>query len=171
MEELHVDHDLLEEVKFISLFISSNPISHLCETEQLPSPSSKFKPYPSGQAFHTESLEEEDFCAMDPPYTSTPESKRENSTSWHENFEFTQDSCSHKETTESISPNATCSHQNSNHLLNSPSKMYRRVVVDPFFYHKHSRFHGSTMALILQLKHNQRMGVKVGTASPLLAAG
>ena len=44
MEELHVDHDLLEEVKFISLFISSNPISHLCETEQLPSPSSKFKP-------------------------------------------------------------------------------------------------------------------------------
>ena len=33
MEELHVDHDLLEEVKFISLFISSNPISHLYETE------------------------------------------------------------------------------------------------------------------------------------------
>jgi len=78
--EHHVDHVLLEEVKFVSLFISSNPIFHLYETEQPPSPSSKFKPCPSGQAFHTESLEEEDFYAMDLPHTSTLESKTENST-------------------------------------------------------------------------------------------
>ena len=51
MEEIHVDHDLIEEVKFVSLFISSNPISHLYETEQPPSPSSKFKPCPSGPMF------------------------------------------------------------------------------------------------------------------------
>ena len=170
MEELHVDHDMLEEVKFISLFISSNSISHLCETEQLPSPSSKFKPYPSGQAFHTESLEEEDFCAMVLPHTSTPGSKRENSTNWHENYEFPQDSCSYKETPESISPSATCSHQDCNHLLISPSKMYRRMIVDAFVCRKHSRFRGSTMALTLQLERNQQMVVKVGTTSPILAA-
>ena len=51
MEELHVDHDLLEEVKFVSLFVSSNPISNLYETEQPPSPSSKIKPCPSGPMF------------------------------------------------------------------------------------------------------------------------
>ena len=54
MEELHVDHDLLEEVKFISLFVSSNPISHLYETKQPPSPSSEFKPCPSSPMFHIE---------------------------------------------------------------------------------------------------------------------
>ena len=169
MEELHVDHDLLEEVKFISLFISSNPISHLYETEQPPSPSSKFKPCPSSPMFHFESIEKENFCAMDLPQTL--ESKTENYTNWHENFEFHQDSCPHKKTPESISPSATCSHQDSNHLLNSPSKMYRRMVVDAFVYRKHSRFRGSTMALTLQLERNQRMVVKVGTTSPLLAAG
>ena len=108
-------------------------------------------------------------CAMDLPHTPTPESKRENSTNKHENFEFPQDSCSHKEIPESISLIATCSHQDQNHLLILPSKIYRRVVVDAFVYCKHSKFHGSTMALTLQLKHNQRMVVKVETTSPLLA--
>ena len=168
MKEVHVDHDLLEEVKFISLFISSNPIFHLYETEQPPSPSSKIKPCPSGPMFHFESLEKENFCAMDLPHTL--ESKTEESTNWQENFEFPQGSCPHKETPESISPSATCSHQVSNHLLNFPSKMYKRVVVDAFIYHKHSRFRGSTMALTLQLECNQQMVVKVGTTSPILAA-
>ena len=54
MAELHVDHDLLEEVKFVSLFVSSNPISHLYETKQPPSPSSEFKPCPSSPMFHIE---------------------------------------------------------------------------------------------------------------------
>ena len=49
--------------------------------------------------------------------------------------------------------------------------MYRMVVVDAFVYCKHSRFRGSTMALTLQLERNQRMVVKVGTTSPILAAG
>ena len=164
MEELHVDLDLL-----ISLFISSNPISHLYETEQPPSPSSKFKPCPSGPMFHFESLEKENFCAMDLPRTL--ESMTEKSTNKHETFEFPQDSCPNKDSPKFISPRATCSHQDSNHLLNFPSKMYRRVVVDAFVYRKHSRFRGSTMALALQLKRNQRMVVKVGTTSPLLAAG
>ena len=169
MEELHVDHDLLEEVKFVSLFVSSNPISHLYETEQPPSPSSKIKPCPSGPMFHFESLEKENFCAMDLPQTL--ESKTEESTNKHETFEFPQDSCPNKDSPEFTSLRATCSHQVSNHLLNFPSKMYKRVVVDAFVYRKHSKFRGSTVALTLQLKRNRRMMMKEGTASPLLAAG
>ena len=119
--------------------------------------------------FHIKSLEEENFCAMDLPQTLEP--KTENSTNEHETFEFSQDSCPHKESLESISPSATCSHQDHNHLLVVPSKMYRRVVVDAFVYRKHSKFRGSTMALTLQLKRNQRMVVKVGTTSPILAVG
>jgi hypothetical protein len=157
MAELRVDHVLLEEVKSMSPFISSKPISHLYETKQPPSPSSEFKPCPSGPMFYIESPKKENFCAMDLPHTSTLESKRENSTNKHENFEFTQDSSSHKEIPESISLSATCSHQDQNHLLILPSKIYRTVVVDAFVYCKHSKFHGSTMALTLQLKHNQRM--------------
>ena len=119
--------------------------------------------------FHFESLEEENFCAMDLPQTL--ESKIEKSTNKHETFEFPQDSCPNKDSPEFISLRATCSHQDSNHLLNFPSKMYRRMVIDAFVYHKHSRFRGSTMALTLQLEHNQLMVVKVGTTSPILATG
>ena len=156
-------------MRFVSPFVSSKPISHLYETERPPSPSSEFKPCPSGLMFHIESLEEENFCAMDLPQTLEP--KIENSTNEHETFEFSQDSCPHKESLESISPSATCSHQDRNHLLVLPSKMYKRVVVDDFVYHKHSKFRGSTMSLTLQLKCNRQMMVKEGTASPLLVAG
>ena len=106
---------------------------------------------------------------MDLPHTPTPESKRENSANKHENFEFPQDSCSHKETPESISLSAMCSHQDHNHLLILPGKMYRRVLVDAFVYRKHNKCRGSTMALTLQLERNQRM--VVGTTSPMLAVG
>ena len=106
--EHSVDHVLLEKVKFVSPFVLSKPISHLYETKRPPSPSSEFKLCPSGPMFHIESLEEENFCAMDLPQTL--ELKTENSTNEHETFEFSQDSCPHKESPESISPSATCSH-------------------------------------------------------------
>ena len=113
--------------------------------------------------FHIESLEEENFCAMDLPQTLEP--KTENSTNEHETFEFSQDSCPHKKSPESILPSATCSHQDLNYLLVLPSKMYRRVVVDAFVYLKHSKFRGSTVALTLQLNRNRRMMVKEGATS------
>ena len=47
-------------------------------------------------------------------------------------------------------------------LLALPSKMFRRMVVDTFVYHKHCKFHGCIITLTLQLKHNRRMVVKVG---------
>ena len=87
--------------------------------------------------FHIKSLEEENFCAMDLPQTLEP--KTENSTNEHETFEFSQDSCPHKKSPESILTSATCSHQDLNYLLVLPGKMYRRVVVDAFVYCKHSR--------------------------------
>ena len=124
---------------------------------------------PLAQCFTLNLVKRRTFCTMDLPQTL--ESKTEESTNKHETFEFPLDSCPNKDSPEFTSLRGTCSHQISNHLLNFPSKMYRRVVVDAFVYHKHSKFRGSTMALILQLKHNQRMVVKVGTASPLLAAG
>jgi hypothetical protein len=162
--EHRVDHILLMEVKFVSPFVSTKPISHLHETERPPSPSSEFKPCPSSPMFHSKSPEEENFCAIDLPQTL--ESKTKNSTNKHETYEFPQDSCPDKDSLEFISLRAMCSHQDPNHL-NFPSKMYRRVVVDAFVYHKHSRFRGSTMALTLQFKQNQRMMVKEGATSPI----
>jgi len=160
MEELHVDHDLLEEVKFVSRFVSSNPISNLYETEQPPSPSSKIKPCPSGPMFHFESLEKENFCAMDLPQTL--ESKTEESTNKHETFEFPQDPCPNKDSPEFISLSTMCFHQDRIHLLILLSKMYRRVVVDAFVYRKHNKFCGSTMELILQLQMQSTNGGEGG---------
>ena len=118
---------------------------------------------PLAQCFTLNLVKRRTFCTMDLPQTL--ESKTEESTNKHETFEFPQDSCPNKDSPEFTSLRATCSHQVSNHLLNFPSKMYKRVVVDALIYHKHSRFCGSTMALTLQLKRNQRMVVKVRTTS------
>jgi hypothetical protein len=48
------------------------------------------------------------------------------------------------------------------------------MVVDAFVYHKHCKFHGCTITLTLQLKHNRRMVVKAGGGGlhhQLIAAG
>jgi hypothetical protein len=91
---------------------------------------------------------------MDPPDTSTLEDEKKTSTNEHENFsfEFPQDSCSHKESPESILPSTMCSHQGHNHLSVLSSKTFRRMVVDAFVYHKNCKFRGCTMALTLQLE-------------------
>ena len=58
---------------------------------------------------------------------------------------------------------AACSTSNAfascNLLKTLSSKMFRRMVVDAFVYHKHCKFHGCTIALTLQLKHKRRMVV------------
>ena len=53
-----------------------------------------------------------------------------------------------------------------NHLIALSSKTFRRMVVDAFVYHKHCIFHGCTIALTLQLKHNRRAVVKTGATPP-----
>ena len=52
-------------------------------------------------------------------------------------------------------------------LLALSSKMFRRMVVHTFVYHKHCKFRGCTITLTLQLKHNRRMVVKVGATPPV----
>ena len=61
MAELRVDHVLLEEVRFISPFVLSKPISHLYETERSLSPSSEFKPVPLAQCFTLNLLKKRTF--------------------------------------------------------------------------------------------------------------
>jgi hypothetical protein len=91
---------------------------------------------------------------MDLPDTSTLENERKNSADEHESFYFIfpQESCSHKESPESASLGTTCSYGDYNHLLILNCKMFRRLIVDAFVYHKHCKFRGCTMALTLQLK-------------------
>jgi hypothetical protein len=86
MAKHYLDHDLPEEVKFVSSFISPKPIFHPYETYRPSSSLFKFKPCPSGPIFHDESLEKENFCAMDPPDTLTLELVKKDSTNEHANF-------------------------------------------------------------------------------------
>ena len=59
--EHSVDHVLLEEVRFVSPFVSSKPISHLYETERPPSPSSVFSLVPLAQCFTLNLLKKRTF--------------------------------------------------------------------------------------------------------------
>jgi hypothetical protein len=51
----------------------------------------------------------------------------------------------------------TCFHEDPNHLLILISKIFRRMVVDVFVYHKYCKSHRSTMALTLQLELQRSM--------------
>jgi hypothetical protein len=88
MAKQHPNHDLFEDVKFISLFVSPKLAYG---TKRASSPS--LEPCPSG--YPSTILEKENFCAMDIS-EPTLETKRRNSTYEHENFTFKtpQVSCS-----------------------------------------------------------------------------
>jgi hypothetical protein len=112
MAKPHPKSKPLEEVMYESSFISSKPLSHLYKTERPSSPSIEFKPCPLGLIFHDESLEKDNSYDMDLPETTTLESKRKDSTKKHESFslEFPQETCSHKQSPESVSLGTTCSY-------------------------------------------------------------
>ena len=150
MVKQHLDHDLLEEVKFVSPFFSHEPIFHPCETERPSLPPLELKPCPSGLTFHEESLEEENFCAINSPDTLD----NEYSTNEHENFSFElpQDSCSHLESPESVSLSIACFYNDLNNFSILIYQNFRRLVVDTFVYHKHCKFRECTVALTLQLE-------------------
>ena len=46
----------------------------------------------------------------------------------------------------------TCSYEDANHLLILISKLFRRMVVDAFVYHKYCKSHSCIVALTLQLE-------------------
>ena len=160
-----------------SPFISSEPILlgvlkssveydsesslHSCEDEHSSSPPTEFEPLPAGleyvvlnhdrestSSFHDKSLEmgkpwAKEFCEA-----PTLESNEKDSS--HEHGNFTLDiPCSFNATPESDMLSAPCTHEDYNHLMVLFCKTFRRLVVDVHVYHKHCRFHGCTVALIL----------------------
>jgi len=73
----------------------------------------------------------------------------------HERFSFEtpQVSYSLSEAPELILFSNKCSHQDHNLLLILVLKLFKRMVVDAFVYHKDCKSHSSTMVLTLQLEH------------------
>jgi hypothetical protein len=82
MAKHNPNHNLVEEAKFISPFVSPRVSS---ETEHLSSPSLEPKPCPSDQ--HDISLKKQNFSTMDIPEATTLETKQE-SANEHAHFSF-----------------------------------------------------------------------------------
>ena len=97
---------------------------------------------------HDESLEMENRWAMEFCEARTLESDEKDSTDEHGTIIF-ETPCSFNATPESAMHSALCTHEDYNHLMVLFCKTFRRLVVDPFVYHKHCRFRGYTVALIL----------------------
>ena len=99
------------------------------------------------------SFEKENFCATDMPKAPTLETKK-NSANEQENFffEIPHISCSLSESPRFVLLSARCFHENHNHLLVLIHKLFKRMVVDAYVYHKHFKSHGCIVVLTLQLK-------------------
>jgi hypothetical protein len=143
------NHDPFEEAKFISPFISPRPPS---ETEHPLSTSLDLEPCPSG--YPDIILKKDNLCAMDIPKAPTLETKKKDFDVEHESFFFETPhaSCSRFESRESIVLSAACSYKDHNHLLILVIKLFTRMVVDVFIYHKCYRSRSSTVTLTLQLE-------------------
>jgi hypothetical protein len=124
--------------------------------------------------FHDEPLETENPWAMESSEALTLESEAKDYVDEHGSFILeTPPPCPYGHSTppESATLCTANAFKGYNHLKALSSKTFRRMVVDAYVYYKHCKFCGCTVALILQLKHNQRMVVKVGTTLSLIAAG
>jgi len=94
---------------------------------------------------HDISLENKSFCAMDIYIAPTLETKEHESLS----FETLHVSCSRLESPEFIVLSAACCYEEDNHPSLLISKLFRRMVVDVFVYHKYCKSHSSTVVLTL----------------------
>ena len=148
-------------MKFISPFIS-----HSCETKH-PTHSLELKQHPSGQPTvvldndqdstlfpHDIFLMKENSYAMDISKAPTLETEENDSTIEHESFCFKTPhvSRSRLESLEFVVLSAACCYEEDNHASLLISKLFRRMVVDVFIYHKFSKSHSSTVVLTLQLE-------------------
>ena len=128
-------------MKFISPFISPRLSS---ETEH-PSPTSlEPKPCPFGQ----------NLCAMDNLGAPTLELKKNDSTNEHESFSFETPhvSCSLLESLEFVVLSTACCYEEDNLPSLLVAKLFRRMIVDVFVYHKYYKSHSSIAVLTLQLE-------------------
>ena len=155
MTKHHPNLDSFKEVKFISPFV---PPELSCEMKHPSSPSFKLKTCPSIQP-------NKNFYAMDIPSASTLETSEMNSTDKHESFSFETppDSCSLLESPEFILLKTTCFHEDHNRISILVCKLFKRMVVDAFVYHKYYKSHGCTVKPTLQLELQRSMfGGKAG---------
>jgi hypothetical protein len=90
---------------------------------------------------------------MDMPIAPTLETKEKDSTIEHESFSFETSHVSRSllESPEFIVLSTTCPYEDPNRFLLLISKLFRKMVVDAYVYHKYSRSRGCTMILTLQL--------------------
>jgi hypothetical protein len=90
---------------------------------------------------------------MDMPIAPTLETKEKDSTIEHASFSFETPHVSRSllESPGFIVLSTTCPYEDPNHFL--LSKLFRKMVVDTYVYHKYSRSHGCTVILTLQLEH------------------
>jgi hypothetical protein len=135
------NHNPFEEVKFISPFVSPK-LAY--ETERASSPSLEPKPCPSG--YPNTILEKENLCALDNPLAPTLETKKKDSVVGHESFSFEtpQISCPLLESLEFVSLKTTYFYEDHNHLIILVIKLFKRMIVDAFIYHKYCKSHRST---------------------------
>jgi hypothetical protein len=140
---------------------------HLREGEGSSSPSTKFEPLPTSPyhvaldldqestlILHDESPQMENSWAMEIYESPTLESKGKDSTDEHGSFilDTPHEPCLHQAFPESAMLRALGMHKDYNCLMVLSCKMFRRMIIDAYVYHKHCRFHVCTMVLTLQLK-------------------
>jgi hypothetical protein len=134
---------------------------HLCEGERSSSLSTEFETLPTSlchiafdydQEFIS-SLQDKSW-AMESCEAPTLEFIRKDSFDEHGSFilDIPYEPCSHNSSPELAMRSALTTHEGYNHLLVLYCKMFRRLIVDAYVYHKHIKFPVCTMALTLQLK-------------------
>jgi hypothetical protein len=149
---------------------NSEEILHLCEDEISSSPSIEFQPLPASPEYivlnhdrdptiiiHDESLEMENPWAMEISEAPTLESEGKDSMDKHGRFilEVPQEPCSFNASPEPTMLCALSTYEDYNHLKVFSCKIFRRLVVDAYVYHKYCKFCGCFVALTLQLKLQQ----------------
>jgi hypothetical protein len=124
--------------------------------ERSPSPSIEFEPLPAGPKYvvHDHDRDPTLIWAMEFCEAPTLESEGKNSIDEHGSFilEIPQEPYSFSASPKSGTLCAPRKHKDYNHLKVLSCKIFRRLVVDAYIYHKYCKFYGCTVALTLQLK-------------------
>ena len=98
-----------------------------------------------------QSLKNKNYCAMENLRAPTLELKKNNSTNKHEGFPFETPHvlCSLLESLDLITLSATCLYEDHNHLLVLVFKLFRRMIMDAFVYHKYCKSRSGIIVLTL----------------------
>ena len=159
---------LIEGVEFSTPHeCDSGDSLHLCEGERSSPFSTEFQPLPAGpyhvafdhgqestSSLHDASLQIENSWAMESCEALTLEFIGKGSTDKHGSFilDTPHEPCLHHAYPEPAMLSALSTLEGCNHLMVLFCRMFRRLIVDVYVYHKHIRFRVCVVALTLQLK-------------------